>query len=150
MTAKVDTYMRMRITCFDDALRELTWSPESRRHCRCIVVSGCSVDSSNSEMADTQPAGTGTKRLEFDVYGYVFLRNLQHTRVYHMNHIGKGLKLNILQSIVNVMTRKRRNKEACKRELERLRKFEQLCVERQRDYADCRLERRARDYADKS
>ena len=136
MTAKVDTYMRMRMTCFDDELNEMEWSPEKRRESKVIVVSGCSVDAANRIYAPSE----GCKRLEFDVYGYLFFRHKNYTRVYHMNHIGKGLKLDVLQSAVNIMTRKKRNKEACQRELQRFSKFKEWCLERQK----------SRDFAEKS
>jgi hypothetical protein len=136
VTAKVDTYMRLRMTCFDDELNEMEWSPEKRRESKVIVVSGCSVDSAQRIYAPS----AGCKRLEFDVYGYLFFRHKHYTRVYHMNHIGKGLKLDVLQSAVNIMTRKKRNKEACQRELQRFSKFKEWCVDRQK----------SRDFAEKS
>ena len=74
-----------------------------------------------------------TKRLEFDVYGYVFESiDETHTRVYHMNHIAKGLKLNMLQTALAILTRKTRTKDACQREQQRFSKLNELCAERQR------------------
>ena len=149
ISSKVDTYMRARITCFDDKLRELEWSPENRRVSKFIVFSGCSVDSSDPNIADialtqqyrpeekwnvkTKRMEQQTKRLEFDVYGYVFESiDETHTRVYHMNHIAKGLKLNMLQTALAILTRKTRTKDACQREQQRFSKLNELCAERQR------------------
>lgn len=126
----LDTYLRLRIACYDEKLNKLEWSPESRQKCAYIVYGACSVDSTESHVDDTTIAhNSGTQRIEFDFYGYVFKKlDGTRTKVYHMNHIAKGIKLNVVQSVTNTMLRKTRNKQACERELERFKKFSDKAI----------------------